>query len=66
MVGSNEAVRGIGAAISDLEGPGGVIPASVVRVRYAVPWGVNGRLRSRSSMWRVDDELDCLVEEHCP
>jgi len=62
MVGSNRAIQGLSVKVSDLRGAGGVIPSSAVRVRYAVPWGENGSLRSRSSMGRVDAELGCLVE----
>ncbi|NLW50868.1 MAG: hypothetical protein GXY85_08530 [Candidatus Brocadiaceae bacterium] len=62
MVGSDRAIEGLTVRVSDLEGPGGVIPASAVRVRYAVPWGDNGSLRARSSMGYVDAELGCLLE----
>jgi len=62
MVSSTQPIRGLTVHVSDLRGAGGVIPASAVRVRYAVPWGSNNRLRSRSSMGRVDAELGCLVE----
>ena len=62
MVGSRRAIQGLSVSVSDLQGAGSVIPASAVRVRYAVPWGENASLRSRSSMGRVDAELGCLVE----
>jgi hypothetical protein len=62
MVGADRAIRGLSVSVSDLQGAGGVIPASAIRVRYAVPWGENASLQSRSSMGRVDAELGCLVE----
>jgi Glycoside hydrolase 123, catalytic domain len=40
VVGSDAAIRGLGAVASDLRGPGGAtLPAASVRLRYAVPWG---------------------------
>ncbi|HUS47195.1 MAG TPA: glycoside hydrolase domain-containing protein [Phycisphaerae bacterium] len=39
VVGSDRPIKGLVAAASDLTGPGGTIPASHVRIRYALPWG---------------------------
>jgi Glycoside hydrolase 123, catalytic domain len=40
VVGSDKPLEGLRATISDLRGPGGAtIPASAVRIRYALPWG---------------------------
>ncbi len=39
VVASATAIRGLKAVPSELRGPGGVIPASALRVRYAVPGG---------------------------
>jgi len=39
VVGSDRPIRGLAAAAGDLEGPGGRIPASAVRIRCAFPWG---------------------------
>ena len=62
MVGSTKPIQGLKATVGDLKGPSGVIPAAQVQVRYALPWGDNYALRSRSSMGYVDDELGCLSE----
>jgi len=62
MVGSTRPIQGLSVSVSDLRGAGGVIPASAVRVRYAIPWGENYSLQSRSSMGYVDPELGCLVD----
>ena len=39
VVGSDQMIRGLQAASSDLQGPGGAIPAGEVRVRYGLAWG---------------------------
>jgi hypothetical protein len=39
VVGLPGAIRGLKAAPSELRGPGGVVPASAIRVRYAAPGG---------------------------
>lgn len=39
VVGSTKPIRGLKATPSKLRGPGGTIPASALRVRYAVPGG---------------------------
>jgi len=39
VVGSSTPIRRLRAAAGDLRGPGGVIPASAVRVRYGDAWG---------------------------
>jgi len=39
VVGSTRPIRGLKATAEDLKGTGGTIPASAVRIRYAVPWG---------------------------
>jgi len=40
VVGSDAPIRGLKATAGDLEGPGGRIPASAIRIRYALPWGI--------------------------
>ncbi len=39
LVGSDGPITGLRARAGDLEGDGGVIPASAVRVRFGLPWG---------------------------
>jgi len=39
VVGSARAIRGLKAAVGDLNGPGGAIAAPAVRVRYGCRWG---------------------------
>ena len=65
VVGSTEAIRGLGATASDLRGNGGAaIPASAVRVRYGIPWGreagVNGQ---RSIFHGRTAEFDCYARK---
>lgn len=62
LVGAAKPIEGLRATATELKGPAGVIPAAQVRFRYALPWGDNYNLRSRSSMGYVDDELGCLSE----
>ncbi|HUT56458.1 MAG TPA: glycoside hydrolase domain-containing protein [Phycisphaerae bacterium] len=42
VVGSTAPIDGLRAAPSALRGPGGTIPTSAVRIRYAMPWGREG------------------------
>lgn len=39
VIGSDGDLVGLRAAVGDLAGDAGIIPASAIRVRYAVPWG---------------------------
>ncbi len=39
VVGSTEPIRGLNVTPGSLQGKGGSIPASNVRIRYALPWG---------------------------
>ncbi|MCK4298269.1 MAG: hypothetical protein KAX80_01985, partial [Planctomycetes bacterium] len=39
VVGSTEPIRGLKVTPGSIEGRGGTIPASAVRIRYAIPWG---------------------------
>ena len=44
VVGSTSAIRDLSAVAGELTGPAGTIPASAVRVRYGVQWGVQAGL----------------------
>jgi len=39
VLGSDKPIRGLKAAVGDLDGTGGRLPASSVSVRYGFPWG---------------------------
>ena len=39
MVGSAGPIRGLTVTAADLKGPGGIIPAANVTIRYGTPWG---------------------------
>ena len=39
VVGSTEPIRGLKVTPGSIEGEGGRIPASAVRIRYGIPWG---------------------------
>jgi len=47
VVGSSEPIRGLTATPTDLKGSAGTIPASAVRIRYALPWGDEASMYSR-------------------
>ena len=50
VVGSTEPIRGLKVTPGRVRGEGGTIPASAVRIRYAIPWGeeiLNDRVRLR-------------------
>jgi len=51
VVGSPKAIEGLKAVVTDLKQDGASIPASHVRIRYAVPYGA-----------RTDSPMDCLLE----
>ncbi len=46
VAGSNKAIKGLKAAMSDLKGAG-TIPASAVRIRYGIPWGSDAEATRR-------------------
>jgi hypothetical protein len=62
MVGSSRPIKGLKVTATELKGTGGVVPSPQVRIRYALPWGNNYNLRSRSSMGYVDDSLEALTD----
>jgi hypothetical protein len=67
VLGSTEPIRGLRVTPGDLEGPGGRISASAVRVRYGVAWGDEelydgGRLRPYSPYPTWTTQLSALAE----
>ncbi len=68
VVGSDKAIRGLKASVSELKGEaGGTIPASQMRIRYALPWGeqrlTNGNYQREPNPYPARPRLlSCLVE----
>jgi hypothetical protein len=56
VAGSEEPIAGLKASVSDLRGPG-TIPASAVKLSYALPDGIAARARQAKVAW-----FDSLVE----
>jgi len=47
VVGADRPIKGLTARVSDLKGRGGVVPASAVQVRYALPGGYQSGMHER-------------------
>ena len=66
MVGSAGSIRGLTVTAADLKGPGGIIPAANVTIRYGTPWGDDsmveypsphsGRASLLGSLWETPPE----------
>jgi hypothetical protein len=66
VLGNSKAISGLKVSVSELKGKAGSIPASAVRVRYAMPWWREHEGEQRSGAYKAGASLLGMLVDHPP